>query len=157
MSAQTRRVREWAFPERGRPAPGEVVRVGAAARAVLLGLTIHLNGAAVTWVSAPALARGLELDERTVRRALGRLESAGLITGRRESGKPTVWTVHVAQTPGAVPGVNGRGPRTAPGRTPGAVPTEVGSKKNFLAVAADVNQGRGSGSNVVSLIERRAA
>jgi DNA-binding transcriptional ArsR family regulator len=104
MSAQTRRVREWAFPERGRPAPGEIVTVGPAARAVLLGLCLHANGAAVTWVSAPTLARGLELDERTVRRALGRLESAGLISGRREPGKPTVWTVHAAQTPALCPG-----------------------------------------------------
>jgi DNA-binding transcriptional regulator PaaX len=93
MRPAAHRLREWMFPERGQPAPGERVVVGSTARAVLLALNVHVNGAGVTWVSAPTIAVGLELSERTVREAFGRLERTGLISGEHRAGRATIWTV----------------------------------------------------------------
>lgn len=144
------RLRAWMFPEHGHPAPGEAIVVGPTARAVLVALWLHANGAGVTWVSAPTIAVGLELDEKTVRTAFQRLERAGLIAGERRPGKSTVWTL----TPDTAPGVRLTEPRAYPGRS------RRGSRKNYNPqlqppVAAAGLQGRGDGA-VIDLTDRAA-
>lgn len=72
------------------------------ARSVLLALSSFANRDGDAWPSRTTLARITGYDPRSVTRALGELELAGVIARRDRSGSSTVWRFPVASTLSAV-------------------------------------------------------
>lgn len=66
---------------------------------ILWALADSANDYGEAWPSALLLAEDCCLTDRTVRDALDALERMRLITGQRETGRATRWTVEVGSTP----------------------------------------------------------
>lgn len=98
----------------------------AAQRSVFVMLAMRASVDGDCWASAATIGADCGYDERTARRMMDALATAGAIVGRARPGQTTVWRLHPEAIPcvarAADPGQPGqpiRGPRVADPGTPG--------------------------------------
>lgn len=92
----------------------------ASAKAVLCAAAWYAGADGLTFASAGMLAHHTELHERSVRRALERLEAGGLVRLRARKGKP--------------PAIQLLGPFTPDAPTPGAPPAVPAKRGGFWSL-----------------------
>jgi hypothetical protein len=129
-------------------------RLTTAQRAVLVVVARHAGeSSAGARISQATIAEATDLVDRSVRRALDRLEAMGLIAGESRPGKTTVWALNLDWTPDT----SVRPPRTLtpgvqcadPGRTPDVPRTPVsyegeGEGKKPLSLPTEARDERAS-------------
>ncbi len=109
-------------------------RLTTAQRAVLVIVARHArDDGSGSRVSQTTISEAADLVDRSVRRALTRLERMGLVAGEVRPGKTTIWSLNFAWTPDTSVQSEPPEPRTPasrdaatdPGRTPDAPRTPV--------------------------------
>ena len=107
--------RDWAYSQ----------ALAAPAKPVLVALAEHVSGEGrECWPSVSRLARMTGYAERTVRRALRALESAGLVRVEQRAGRPALYSLSLSTTPVRESGVSARSPRTESPGTPDTLSPE---------------------------------
>lgn len=74
------------------------LKMGAAAKAVLISLADQANDDGVCWPSVGTIAERTCLDDRTIQRALAWLEQGGYLSREHRAGHSTRYIVNVRQT-----------------------------------------------------------